>query len=294
VRESEEVEKKGWFSRSKPRTPNSTPTSYPPSVSSVGRPTQKPEQRPGDDGDLPPREANASDAPTSTVYPSGTSHDEPSDVADDISSELPPGAGFDLAAMRAVIEGIQGGPRNQDDVDGMERLEFAPPLRPQDTATTQLRATSPPVMAPENSTARTLSLGKIGNAQPVWFEGATEDANEDYTSRTPSPATFSSRSPAIPAAPTLSLRSDDGESWAPEVPDKDILGSFAGPVGNPFRSTPIAAAGPSASTSNTSDASLAAPLSERDPWSLQKYPGDVSANASAKASVFAAVNPWES
>lgn len=292
MREGEEVEKKGWFSRSKPRTPDeSTPTSYPPSVSSVGRQTQKPEQRPGDDGDLPPREANASDAPTSTLHPSGTRH-EPSDIADDISSELPPHAGFDLAAMKAVIEGIEGGTRNRDDVDGMERLEFAPPLRPQDTATTQPKATSPPVVAPENSTTRTLSFGKIINAQQVRSEGVTEDAN---TSRTPSPATFSSRSPALPAAPTLSLRGDDGESWAPAVPDKDTFDSFAGPVGNPFRSTPIAAAGPAASTSNTSDASLAAPLSERDPWSFQKYPGDVSANASAKASMFAAaVNPWES
>jgi len=291
VREGEEVEvqKKGWFSRSKPRTSNeSTPTSYPPLVSSVGRQTQKPEQQLGDDDDLPPREANAPEAPTSTLHPSGTRH-EPSDVADDISSELPPHAGFDLVAMRAVIEGIEGGTRNQDDVNGMERLEFAPPLRPQDTATTQPKATSPPVISPEHST---MSPGKIGNAQPVKSEGATEDANEDYTSRTPSPVTFSSRSPTIPA-PTLSLKGDDGESWAPAVPAKDILGSFAGPVGNPFRSTQIAAAGPSASTPNTSNASLAASLSERDPWSFQKYPGDVSANASAKASMFA-VNPWES
>jgi len=293
VREGEEVQKKGWFSRSRPRSPNeSTPTSYPPSVSSVGRQTQKPEQQPRDDGDLPPREANAPEATTSTLDPSGTRR-EPSDVADDVSSELPACAGFDLAALRAVIDDIEGGSRNQQDVSGIERAEFAPPLRPQDTATTQLEATSPPVVSPEPSTARTLSLGNIGAAQPLTSEDAVEDANEGYASRTPSPATFSTRFPAMPAAPTLSFRADDGESWAPAVPDKDILGSFAGSVGNPFRSTQFAASGSTASTSNSSNASLAASPSERDPWPFQTYPGDVSANTSAKASMFAA-NPWES
>ena len=291
VREGEEVQKKGWFSRSRPRSPNeSTPTSYPPSVSSVGRQTQKPEQQSRVDGDLPPREANAPETTTSTLHPSETK-DEPNDVADDVSSELPPHAGFDLAALRAVIEDI-GETRNQQDVNGIERAEFAPPLRPQDT-TTQPAATSPPVMSAESSTARTLSLGNVGAAPPLRSEDAAEDADEDYTSRTPSPATFSTRSPTMPAAPTLSFRGDDGESWAPAVPDEDILGSFAGPVGNPFRSTQFAAAGSTASTSNTSNAGPVASPSERDPWRFQTYPGDVSANASAKASMFAG-NPWES
>ena len=293
VREGEEVQKKGWFSRSKPRTPNeSTPTSYPPSVASVGRLTQKLEQLPGDDGDLPPREANAPEASTSTLHPSGTKQ-EPSDVADDISSELPPHAGFDLAAMRAAIDGIEGETRNQQNVNGIERMALAPPLRPQDTATTQPEGTSPPVVSPGPSTTRTLSLGNIVNAQPRRSEDAAEDADDDYTSRTPSPAMFSALSPATPAAPTPSFRGDDGESWAPAVPDKDIGGSFAGPVGNPFRSTQFAAGGSTASTSNTLNASLATSLSERDPWPFQTFPGDVSANASAKASMFVA-NPWES
>jgi hypothetical protein len=305
VREGEEVPKKGWFSGRKSQAPNSpASTSYPPSVTSVGE-TQKSERRSiTDDGELPPREANASEASTSALPTQGTGH-QPGDVADDIPPELPSHAGFDLAAMRAAIDDIQGGVQNQRDASGVVRLEFAPasPFPPQGTAAAQPRSIPPSGSgsgSPELPSARTLSVGDMCDAGPF----GSEDANEEYedgddASRTPSPPTVSPHSRAT-AGPTLSFKGQDETSWAPEVPDKDIFGDFgAAPIGNPFRSTPFAAVGstvaPSSNTSTGIDISNASLGTERDPWSFQTFPADVPANNTSvkKSPSMFSVNPWE-
>lgn len=296
VREGEEAPKKGWFSGRKSQTPNSSAsTSYPPSVTSAGE-TQKSERRSTDDRDLPPREANATEASTSALPTQGTGH-QSSDVADDIPSELPPHAGFDLAAMRAVIDDIQGGPQDQRDASGVVRLEFAPPLPPQGTAATQLQSIPPSGFgSPELPSARTLSIGDMRDAGPFGSEDANGEDDDDDASRTPSPPTVSPHSRDT-AGPSLSFKGQDEASWAPEVPDKDTFGNFgAAPIGNPFRSTPFAAVGstvpPSNTDSGTSNASLA---TERDPWSFQTFPTGMSVNNASvkKSSSMFAVNPWE-
>jgi hypothetical protein len=292
VREGEQAPKKGWFSRNKSQTPNpSISTSHSPSPAGQ---TQKLEQQSTDDSDLPPREAIAPDPPTSTPHTSGTGH-QPSDVVDDVASELPSRAGFDLAAMRAVIEGIEGGTQKQQDVNG---IEIAPPPPHRDTATTPPQSPSPPIAnSPGPISARAAALGDMREDRPFRSEDAAEDANEDDTSRTSSPAsTFTSHSRSM-ATPTVSFNGDGGASWTPPVPDKDIFGSFGsfgGPVGNPFRSTQFAAMGSTVSPSNVPNASLAASAPEREPWSFQTFSGDVSANASVKKSSVFAANPWES
>jgi len=197
--------------------------------------------------------------------------------------------------MRAVIEGMEGGTQNQQDING---IEIAPPPPPRDTATTQPQSPSPPIAnSPGPISVRVAALGDMREDRPFRSEDAAEDANEDDTSRTPSlPSTFASHSRSM-ANPTASFERDDGASWTPPVPDKDIfgsIGSFGGPVGNPSRSTQFAAMGLTVSSSNVSNASLAVSAPERDPWSFQTFPGDVSANASVKKSSVFAANPWES
>jgi hypothetical protein len=303
VREGEEVPKKGWFSGRKSQAPNGpASTSYPPSVTSVGE-TQKSERQSTEDGDLPPREVNAPEASTSALPTPGTGH-QSGDVADDVPSDLPSHAGFDLAAMRAAIDDIQGGVQNQRDAGRVARLEFAPSLPQQGTAAAPKPRSVPPSGSgsQELPSARTLSVGDMREADPFGSEDAhEEDYDEDEdASRTPSPPTVSPHSRDA-TGPTLSFKGQGDEaSWAPEVPDKDMFGDFgAAPIGNPFRSTPFAAVGPtvppSSNTSSGTGISNASLGTERDPWSFQTFPVDVSANNTGvkKSSSMFAVNPWE-
>ncbi|KAH9953368.1 hypothetical protein BC827DRAFT_1262447 [Russula dissimulans] len=290
VREGEEVAKKGWFSRSKSQ-PSSTSTQRPPSVPSVGK-TQQPGQQVGDSVDLPPREANASKASTTTPNTSQQSND----VADDIAAELPPRAGFDLAAMRA-------------DVSGLAPLEVPPPLPLHATVTTEPQFTSPlitnsseisPTSAHPRIPARddrselTPTSAKLPSLSDIRRPGSepSDDAKEDDADEDFSPYTLSvSPNSRARITPTPSMNE---ASWAPEVPENDFF-SFGAPVGNPFRSTSFVPIGPTTALSaNKSTASLAPSITDRDPWSLPNYSGDGPASAGVKKTSVFAANPWES
>jgi hypothetical protein len=310
VREGDELPKKGWFSRTKQRPPSeSTSTLHPPSISSVGK-TQKSDQQAGDDGELPPREASASESPSSTSHAPPGTRKQPSDVADNTASELPSRAGFDLAAMRAVIEGIDGDKEKekQRDVNGPAQMEIPPPLPPQGTVkknslSISSLVTTPPELAPiseysskmYNST-RSVSLDNAREARPFGFHNATEDVDEDSTSNIPTSSTFTPHS-RVATDPTLSFKSDYKASWIPGVSEKDVFGGFGTPGGNSFHSAPFAAVDSTTMTApppKTSSASPAVALPDRDPWSFPSYSSDVSASTSVKKPSMFAANPWES
>lgn len=281
-------------SRSKPQASSqSTSTQHAPSVASAG----KSEQQGEDDDDLPPREVNEPEASTSTPHASGTEQ-QPDDVADNIRSELPAHAGFDLAAMKAAIEDIGEGKQDQLEIPlqaTSQPIPDSPELTPTSEHPSRMN-NSAPVSDPTSASDRLLSVGNNNthDAWPFESEEAAEEADEDFTSRSPALSTFVPHSRAAPG-PTLSFDGDDGASWTPAVLDKDVFGGFGAPVMNPFGPTQFAAAaGSTALTSNTLSASLASVGDHRDPWSLQTYADDVSSSARVKKpSVFAA-NPWES
>lgn len=308
--------KKGWFSRNTQGAPNaSTSTPYPPSINSVGQ-TQKPDQQAGGDGDLSPREVNAPEASTPTTH-----IQKPNDVADDAASELPPRAGFDLAAMRAAVEDIKDTSQSPRDVSGFHRLEIAPPFSPQGTITgNPLSASSPVISSPEltpiseypsgihiaatsgsrdieSTSSRSPSLDETRDAGAFGDEDATGDADEDHALSSPSSSTLPSRSP-FSADSTPPFKGDYKPSWRPGVAEKDIFGGFGTSVGNSFHSTPFAAVDSTTMTAlppNASRADPAVSVAGRDPWSFPGYSGDVSASTSVKKpSMFAAANPWES
>jgi len=304
VREGEEVPNKGWFSKSKAQLP-STSTQRPPTVPSVGQ-TQKLGEQGDDDVDLPPRGANASEASTSTLNTSGTG-EQSNDVADDIAPELPSHAGFDLAAMRAVVEDINDNQQIQHDMGGLAPLAVPPPLPSHATATTEPQSNSSlitnssdisPISAhphiPTGDDDRELTptsanLPSLSNPWPRGFEPSNEDADEDLL---PHPLSLSPSSHAT--TPTPSTNGDGEASWAPEVPEKDFFG-FGTQVANPFRSTSLVPMGPTtALPANTSTASLTASIADRDPWSFPNYSGDRPASANIKKTSVFAANPWDS
>ena len=313
MREAEEVKKKGWFSRNKQRGPSeatSTSTSRPASTTPAGK-TQKADESAGDD--LPPREVNTPEVPT--THAPGTAQ-QPNDVADD-TSELPSHAGFDLAAMKAVIEGIEGNKEKPRDVGGPTRPEIPPPLPPQgivekNTSSTSSLVTkssevtpiseSPSgVQTPTTSNYRgsrptSIRSVSLNNTRPFESQNATEDSDEDSTLNVPSSSTFTPHA-RVAADTTLTFKGDYKASWTPEVPDKDSFGGFGTPIGNPFHSTTFSAGGSTAVTAlppATSTASPAVSIADRDPWSFPSYSGDVAASASVKKPSVFATNPWES
>ncbi|KAI0253223.1 hypothetical protein BJV78DRAFT_1302757 [Lactifluus subvellereus] len=318
VREGEEVPKKDWFSRSKPSTPDPQ-TSRPPFL--TPEQSQKSKHQAGDDDDLPPREIRT---PEASALPLPTSGPEqgPIGIDGDVVSELPARAGFDLAAMRAVIEGIDDGKESQRDDRGSSQPEIL--LRHQLPATSAERPqfTSPPVVSPEltptsahpsgvhspavdgfggftSASAKALSLNDIRDAPLLDSEDdrndhVAEDMDGELTSHPSLLSTLPSHS--LAAAGSLSFTGDDGMMWSPVVPDKDVLGGFGTPFGNPFRPTSFAAVGSAASPSTVSNTNLATSIGDGDPWSFRARPSDVSPNTNStakKPSVFAA-NPWES
>ena len=313
MREAEEAPKKGWFSRNKQRAPSeSTSTSTP---QPVGK-TQKPDQQAGDD--LPPREVNPPEAPPSHAPP-GTAQ-QPNNVADDVVSELPTRAGFDLAAMKAVIEGMDGDGEKPRDVGGHARPEIPPPFPPQgtngkNTSSTSSLVTKSAELTPisespsgmhtpttsvsrdsRSTSTRTLSLDDTSDARPFEYLNASEDAEEDSTLSIPSSSTFTPRA-RVAANSTLTFNGDYKASWTPGVSEKDTFGGFGTATGNPFHSAPFSAGDSTAVTAlppNTSTAGSAVSIADRDPWSFPSYSGDVSASARVKKPSAFAANPWES
>ena len=255
--------------------------------------------------DLPPRGAKASEASTATLNTPGTGQ-QSNDVADDIASELPSRAGFDLAAMRAVIEDIKDDQPIQQGINGLARPEVPPPLPPHATATTEPQLTSPlitnsseiiPISAhshiptADDRSELTLTSAILPSLSGTWPPGSepSDDAKDVDDDFSPHPLSVSLNSHAG-TTPTPSIKGNDEASWAPEVPEKDFFGS-----GNPFRSTSFVPVGPTTAVpANTSTASLAASIADRDPWSFPNYSGDGPASASIKKTSVFAANPWDS
>lgn len=303
VREGEDIEKKGWFSKSKPSAPKAS-ASRPPLTTSVGK-TLQPKHQTDDDGGLPPREKKAPMTPTATSPPPTPRTEKQQDDATGDVAELPARAGFDLSAMRAVIDGIEQGKGSRRDLTRLTRPEI-PPLpppsamsaeRPQSTSSqiTQYPTLTPSIVqlsATHNPTTSAVSELTSASAEPRYvrdiYDALPSESEEDATSQ--------SSSPSLSVFPSRARHTGyDSVSWTPVSTDKDVYGGSGGgggfaPFGNPFRPTPFAAVGQTGSS--PSNASSASPVVERDPWS---FPSDVSNGTGAKkaSSVFAA-NPWES
>jgi hypothetical protein len=225
--------------------------------------------------------------------------------------------------MKAVIEDIEESNENQRDVSGLARLEIPPPPLPPPQGTIDknpLSASSPVISSPEvtpisefpsgkhiparsysrdirSTSTRSPSLDDTRDAQSFGFEGAIGDADEYATLSSPSSSTPPLRHSRLAADSMPSFKGDYKASWMPAVAEKDIFGGFGTSIGNSFHSTPFAAEGSTAMTAlppNTSNASPAVSIADRDPWSFPSYSGDVSASRSVKKlSVSAAANPWE-
>jgi hypothetical protein len=296
VREGEDVEKKGWFSKSKPAGPNAS-ASRPPSATSVGR---RPKDQAENDESLPPREEKT--PMSSATSPSSPRTDKQLEDATGDAAELPARAGFDLAAMRAVVDGIEQGKGSRHDLTRPTRPEIPPPSimsakRPQSTSppltkSPDLTPTTAQRSATPNPTRTAVSELRSASAEPRSFrdiDDALLPSGSEEDDRLPS--TSSSLRPTGDLA--LSFGGYDGAPWTPVAPDKDggSGSGFGTPFGNPFHPTPFAVV--AQTPSNVSK--VAVPAVERDPWSLQTYSGGVSNSTGAKkpSSAFA-TNPWES
>jgi hypothetical protein len=251
---------------------------------------------------------------TSTATsPPSPSADKQLDDANGDAAELPACAGFDLAAMRAVVDGIEHGKGSRHDLTRPTLPEIQPPppssvmsaKRPQSAS---LPITKSPDLsqrsATPNPTRTAVSEVRPASAEPRSF-GDLDDAllpsgsEEDDRLPSSSPPTlseFPSRSrPTGDLA--LSPGTYDGASWTPVSADKEAYGGggFGTPFGNPFHPTPFAVVGQTGGATPSNVSTPAVPGVERDPWSFQTYSGDVSNSMGAKkpSSAFA-TNPWES
>ncbi|KAI9444567.1 hypothetical protein H4582DRAFT_2108463 [Lactarius indigo] len=281
VREGEEVQKKGWFSKSKPSSPHPS-ASRPPSAASVGQ-TLKSIHHAEDDGGLPPREGKIPMTPTATSPPPTPRTDKQQGDATGDLAELPAHAGFDLAAMRAVVDGIEQGKPTMS-------AERPQPTSTPATKSPNLTPTIEQFSAMHNPT--TTAVSDLTSDEPRSFrdihDALSSESEEDATSPSSSPSLSVFPSSSRPTGESaLSPLGYDGVSWTPVSADKEVYGGgFGTPFGNPFHPTPYAAAGQAGSPSNVSNPS--------DPWSRspQTYSSN-STGAKKPSSVFAA-NPWES
>ena len=316
VREGEDVQKKGWFSKSKSSTPPNASASRPPSATSVGQ-TLSSKDLAEDDGDLPPREEDTPMTSTSSATSPPTPRtDKQLDDATGDAAELPARAGFDLAAMRAVVDGLEQGKGPRHDLTRPTRPELPPPppssamsaQRPQSTPPliTKSADVTPTTSAAYNPTRTAVSELRSASAEPRSFRdmddallpsGSEEDARLPSSSSSLSDFPSRSRPPGDLALSPPGVY-DGSASWTPVSADKEEAygGGFGTPFGNPFHPTPFTAVGQTGSApSNVANPAAAVPVVERDPWSFQTYSGDVSNSTGAKKppSVFA-TNPWES
>jgi len=247
--------------------------------------------------------------PTATSPPPTPRTDKQQDDATGNLAELPARAGFDLAAMRAVIDGIEQGKASRHDLTRPTRPEISPPPPPPPSAMSAVRPQSPPVTKSPDLTPTIEQLSATHNPTTTAVTSADPRSSRDIHDALPSEseedATSPSSSPSLSVFPSrycshptgdsaLSPAGYDGVSWTPVSPDKDVYGGdFGTPFGNPFHPTPFTAVGQTGSSpSNVSNASPASPAVERDPWSPQTFSSN-STGAKKPASVFAA-NPWES
>jgi hypothetical protein len=128
VREGEGEKKKGWFSRKKKTSVGSPPSnvSRSPSTASFGSSRRKPKSNPeATEEDLPPR-VEKDDPPPQ--YTDGRPQNvEPNSEAASSDVELPKHAGFDLNAMKAMIEDVELDPA---ELQGQDLGQHAvPPIR---------------------------------------------------------------------------------------------------------------------------------------------------------------------
>ncbi|KAI0053398.1 DUF726-domain-containing protein [Auriscalpium vulgare] len=280
VREGEEFpKKKSWFSRSNSKVPTPASTSRPPSVGPNAAASAPNPSDPTED-DLPPREVHA---PTADASDAGVPRSPTAD-AGDIAAELPKHAGFDLAAMKAVIEDVEPGrpsaPAHMDlpppppfeASSALERAHSAPPAgdSPERTPTDEreVNFAGPSTSAfPAGAFSRSLSLNNIRRTDE---EEEDEEEEDEPVQR-------------AAGGPGLTFGGADGGMWEPVDDKREMFG-----VGNPFppafASTTSGALGAGASA-RTGFAGAA--VVERDPWALP-------AASDAKKAGALTSNPWDS
>src|SRR6266404_7699131 len=294
VREGEEIQKKGWFSKNKPSSPNVSITP-PPSANSLGQ-TQKPkDQANDDDSGLPQREEKI---PKTTPSTPGM------DKQQDDLVELPERAGFNLAAMREVLDGIKNDEGSRHDLVKPTRLDISPSPPTSIMLAERPQSASPPSITKSPVITPTVEQKFSATLNP------TTPAVSELTSTSPEPSSLrdiyetppsereenlaSPSSSRLTGGSTFSVTGYDGGSvpWASSSTDKEVYGGT--PFGNPFHPTAFTAVAQTGSA--PSNASIAASAVEHDPWSSQTYSksSDVSKGAGAKQASSFVANPWES
>lgn len=230
---------------------------------------------------------------TSTATsPSTPRTDKQLDNANGDAAELPACAGFDLAAMRAVVDGIEQGKGSRPEIQPPPPSSVISAKRPQSAS---LPITKSPDLTQRSVTPNpTVSEVRPASAKPSLDDALLPSGSEeDERLPSSSPPTLSEFTFRSRPSGDLALSPgayDGGASWTPVSADKEGFGST--PFGNPFHSTPFAVVGQTGGPTPSNVSIPAVPGVERDPWS---YSGDVSNNMGAKkpSSVFA-TNPWES
>jgi hypothetical protein len=123
------------------RQPRTHRPHAPPSATSVGR---RPKDQAENDGSLPPREEKTP-MTSSATSPSTPRTDKQLDDATGDAAELPARAGFDLTAMRAVVDGIQQGKGSRHDLTRPTRPEIPPPPPPSIMSAERPQSKPPPL-----------------------------------------------------------------------------------------------------------------------------------------------------
>lgn len=312
--EDEKAAKKGWFGRKKKQsfTSPSSKVSRPPSAASWAQPRKSTTTTDptSPDDDLPPRVSSPAAV-------------EVNEDASRSSVELPKHAGFDLAAMKEIIDNTAQ--RNPDELKVHQdpSLYPAPPIPPPTH-----RTESAPPLYESPSTTPVMKSSKDLPPEPLKAAGtpsqidlnaafqrslSVNDLHEEPEEMTSSsyarkdnpfgPTSFSASRPS----PASSLSSGGFNSnWAAEPGSHSAFGSRSfgpstetlsfgnadGPVtpphgGNRFApsTNPFASASSSGLSFGSADGSITSVEAERDPWSTRP--------SQSKTAAFNS-NPWQS
>ncbi|PPQ89966.1 hypothetical protein CVT25_009606 [Psilocybe cyanescens] len=222
VREEDNQKKSGWFSRKKTNTTPQKHVSRPPSTSTFAGLKHRSQSdgssskdAPGDDDDLPPRmdssSSKATDDDNVTLAGSGSGRNTPtpsrpstpSQDPSSSSSHLPLHAGFDLSAIKSVLNEVEQDPSKAalpqttpTPAKSLLTRLAPPPVAPPSTRS----QSTPPFKMPETSShLRSSSLDyEYGNSPTDDRDPFGRPANDD-----PTPSSFS-KSLSLSSSPSSS------------------------------------------------------------------------------------------
>ena len=311
--EDEKATKKGWFGRKK-KQPVTSPTkvSRPPSAASWASPRSRSTATPdpsSPNDDLPPRVSAFSTA----VEVNGDTSQS--------SVELPKHAGFDLAAMKEIID--NAAQRNPDELKDLQapshypvppfhppthRTESAPPLHESPSTTPVMKSSK--VLSPELPTGagtpsqvdlnatfqRSLSVSDMHEEPEEMMLSSYSDSTRKDSPFSPAsmPATRLWPAASLPpggfnsnwSSETGSLDTFDGQTFGSST-KVHLSGNMGGPPygGNhlAFSANPFASGSSSELSFGGADGSITHAEVERDPWSARPLRSKTTAFNS---------NPW--